>query len=131
MARTPVFEIRGYEWRPWEGMKLYIGTHGRGYYQSMSLSTGTKRISDTYTGLKAWPVPANGTMNVSFRSVGNEKLSIEIYGLDGKRYQQKTEMVSAGNNTIKLNTASLPVGNYFVRVTGKEGSNSTKFNVAK
>jgi hypothetical protein len=70
-------------------------------------------------------------MNVSFRSVGNEKLSIEIYCLDGKRYQQKTEMVSAGNNTIKLNTASLPVGNYFVRVTGKEGSNSTKFNVAK
>ena len=131
MARTPVFEIRGYEWRPWEGMKLYVGTHGRGYYQSMSLSTGTKRISDTYTGLKAWPVPANGTMNVSFRSVGNEKLSIEIYGLDGKRYQQKTEMVSAGNNTIKLNTASLPVGNYFVRVTGKEGSNSIKFNVAK
>jgi hypothetical protein len=131
MARTPVFEIRGYEWRPWEGMKLYIGTHGRGYYQSMSLNTGTKRISDTYTGLKAWPVPANGSLNVSFRSVGNEKLSIEIYGLDGKRYQQKTELVSAGNNTIKLNTASLPVGNYFVRVTGKEGSNSIKFNVAK
>lgn len=131
MARTPVFEIRGYEWRPWEGMKLYIGTHGRGYYQSMSLNTGTKRISDTYTGLKAWPVPANGTLNVSFRSIANEKLSIEIYGLDGKRYQQKTEMVSAGNNTLKLNTASLPVGNYFVRVTGKEGSNSIKFNVAK
>ncbi len=131
MARTPVFEIRGYEWKPWEGMKLYIGTHGRGYYQSMSLTTGTKRISDTYTALKVWPVPASGLLNVSFRSVGNEKLTLEIYGMDGKRYQQKSVSVNAGNNNVQLNTTSLPVGNYFVRVSGKEGSNSIKFNVVK
>lgn len=131
MARTPVFEIRGYEWRPWEGMKLYIGTHGRGYYQSMSLTTGNKRISDTYTGLKAWPVPAGNLLYVSFRSNGNEKVTVEIYGMDGKRYQQYQPVVSAGSNTIQLNTASLPTGNYFVRISGKEGSNSIKFNVTK
>lgn len=131
MARTPVFEIRGYEWRPWEGMKLYIGTHGRGYYQSMSLTTGTKRIANTYTSLKAWPVPAVDQLNVSFRTVSNEKVNIEIYGMDGKRYQQKQPMLSAGINTLQLNTAALPAGNYFVRVSGKEGSNSIKFNVVK
>jgi len=131
MARTPVFEIRGYEWKPWEGMKLYIGTHGRGYYQSMSLTTGTKRIANTYTSLKAWPVPAVDQLNVSFRTVSNEKVNIEIYGMDGKRYQQKQPMLSAGINTLQLNTAALPAGNYFVRVSGKEGSNSIKFNVVK
>jgi DUF971 family protein len=50
--------------------------------------------------------------------------------MDGKRYQQKSVSVNAGNNNVQLNT-SLPVGNYFVRVSGKEGSNSIKFNVVK
>jgi Tol biopolymer transport system component len=126
-----VFEIRGYEWKPWEGMKLYIGTHGRGYYQSMSLTTGTKRINDTYTGLKAWPVPAGDVLNVSFRSNGNDKVNVEIYGMDGKRYQQNQLSANAGNNSLQLKTTSLPAGNYFVRISGKEGSNSIKFNVVK
>jgi hypothetical protein len=131
MARVPVFEIRGYEWKPWEGMKLYIGTHGRGYYQSTSLTTGTKRISNTYTKMNAWPVPATQFVNVSFNAVSSEKVTLEVYGIDGKRYQSSAMQAVNGSNIVKINTADMKTGYYFVRVTGKEGSNSIKFNVVK
>ena len=131
MARVPVFEIRGYEWKPWEGMKLYIGTHGRGYYQSMSLTTGVKKVPSVFTGINAFPVPATDALNVTFNSVSSEKVSIEVYSLNGSKMQSLTLNATAGQNKARLNIASLSNGSYFVRITGAQGSNAVKFTVMK
>jgi photosystem II stability/assembly factor-like uncharacterized protein len=131
MARVPVFEIRGYEWKPWEGMKLYIGTHGRGYYQSMSLTTGVKKVPSVFTGINAFPVPATDALNVTFNSVSSEKVSIEVYSLNGSKMQSLTLNAAAGQNKARLNIASLSNGSYFVRITGAQGSNAVKFTVMK
>ena len=131
MARVPVFEIRGYEWNAWEGMNLYIGTHGRGYYQSRSLTSSVKKVSSAYKGVNAWPVPAKDLMNLSFSANKSEKVTIEVYGLNGVRYSVQTLQTTPGSNSVKLNVQGLGAGYYFARITGTEGSNTVKFNVAR
>lgn len=131
MARVPVFEIRGYEWNAWEGMNLYIGTHGRGYFQSRSLTSSVKKVSSAYKSINAWPVPARDLMNLSFSAGKSEKVTIEVYGLNGARYAVQTLQTVAGTNTVKLDVHGLGTGYYFARITGTEGSNTVKFNVAR
>ncbi len=131
MARVPVFEIRGYEWKPWEGINLYIGTHGRGYYQSTSLTSTVKKYPSVFTGINAYPVPATDNLNVSFSSARSEKVTVEVFALNGTKMQSAAVNAATGENKTRLNISSLSNGSYFVRITGAQGSNAVKFTVMK
>lgn len=132
MARVPVFEIRGYEFHPWEGMALYIGTHGRGYFRSLSLTTGTKKITKT-DGIKlnAYPNPSTSLVNVEFSAAYNGPVTLEIFGMNGQRYIESKQTCNRGVNTMPVNVSNLSNGYYFARVTMGSNSSTVKFAVNK
>lgn len=124
MARVPVFEIRAYEWRPWEGMSMYVGTHGRGYFKSNSLLTNTKKVSrNTNNALRVYPNPAINQTNLEYNHVGNgATATVIVRDIQGRIVEQRNVGVSQGNNTIEISLQGKTSGYYFaeVNVAGKK-----------
>lgn len=132
MARVPVYEIRGYEFNPWEGMTIYIGTHGRGYYKSTSLTTSTKKINaNKAQTATAYPNPASTVVNLSYKVAAAGTTQIEIFNIKGEKIQVFENRSSVGQNQFALNTTSFATGYYFARITqGKEAA-TVKFAIDK
>jgi hypothetical protein len=125
MARVPVFEIRGYEWKPWEGMRLYIGTHGRGYYQSTNLLTSTKKIAKSSFEMTLSPNPSKDIANVNFRSNGG-KATLRVVSMEGKIVMNQSLNAQVGDNQVRLDVSNLKSGYYFVQVTLANGASTTQ-----
>jgi len=124
MARVPVFEIRAYEWRPWEGMSMYVGTHGRGYFKSTSLLTNTKKIAKTsVNNLRAYPNPAVNQTNLEYNHAGNVAVAnVIVRDMQGRVVDQRNVSITSGINTIELSLQGKTAGYYFaeVNVAGKK-----------
>ena len=116
MARVPVWEISGYEWNSWQGMQLYIGTHGRGFYKSISLLTNTKKVEKSLTKLIAYPNPARTYTNIAVQSKLAGTGTVEVFDLNGRKVSGKTININVGSNTFNVSTDKLSTGTYFVRV---------------
>jgi hypothetical protein len=129
MARVPVFEIRGYEWKPWEGMSLYIGTHGRGYFRSTTLLTGNKNIQNTKVSLNAYPNPTSDITNFSFTAAKSGAATITIYDLTGKAVMTKNIQITNGSNAISVNVAHLTTGYYLASINGVVNTQAVKILV--
>lgn len=125
MARVPVFEIRGYEWKPWMGMEMYIGTHGRGYFKSSTLLSSTKKVARNSFAVSAYPNPATDKATVSFQAVAAGNANITVIGLDGRTVYNKQINVTAGSNEAVINTENYTSGYYFVKVTLSNGSSQS------
>lgn len=127
MARVPVFEIRGYEWRPWEGMVMYVGTHGRGYFRSSTLLTSTKNLKDNTTlKLNIYPNPTKGNATLTVDSKVSEKANLTVINLQGQVVLQKVLMLISGSNQIEINFGDLPKGYYFTSVRGSATQGTVK-----
>jgi hypothetical protein len=124
MARVPVFEIRAYEWRPWEGMVMYVGTHGRGYFKSNSLMTNTKKVTKSeVTALRAYPNPTANQVNLEYNNTGKAGLaSIIVRDMQGRVIEQRNVNISVGSNTIEVSLQGKSAGYYFaeINVAGKK-----------
>ncbi|MBS3914661.1 MAG: T9SS type A sorting domain-containing protein [Bacteroidetes bacterium] len=129
MARVPVYEIRGYEYHPWEGMDLYIGTHGRGFFRSTGLLTSTKKIARDATSLKVYPNPAKENIQVSFDAKTNGKVAMEIFDIHGKKMGASQHESVKGNNVYTINISDLASGYYFAKLTQSGTSGTVKFLV--
>lgn len=129
MARVPVFEIRGYEFHPWEGTALYLGTHGRGYYRSTSLLTGTKKASKNNISITAYPNPASNVVNIGFNATSTASALVEIYSLNGSLVASSSMKANAGDNQMPVNVASYTNGYYFARITIGNNTKTVKFLV--
>jgi len=131
MARVPVYEIRGYEFKPWEGMSIYLGTHGRGFFRSLSLVTKTDKVVKDQIKLNAYPNPANSFVNIGFDLVKTAAAVVEIFGMDGRLYQTLNIQGQTGSNAVPVSVAKLTNGYYFARVISNGKTNSIKFSVSK
>ena len=124
MARVPVFEIRAYEWRPWEGMVMYVGTHGRGYFKSNSLMTNTKKVTKSeITALRAYPNPTVNQVNLEYNNTGRAGVaSVIVRDIQGRIVEQRSVNVAVGANTIEVSLQGKTAGYYFaeVNVAGKK-----------
>ncbi len=129
MARVAVFEIRGYEWKPWEGMSMYIGTHGRGYFRSSTLLTGTKNIPQTKVSLNAYPNPATDITNFSFTAAKSGAATVTIYDLTGKAVITKNIQIANGSNSISVDVAHLTNGYYLASINGVVNTQAVKILV--
>ena len=125
MARVPVFEMRAYEWRPWEGMTIYAGTHGRGYYKSESLLTNTNKLKRENVAWNVFPNPSTEKVNASFSLNKAETAKISVYDLNGKLVNNTTEDLRKGANTISISVGQLPVGYYILRMETESGVSAT------
>jgi hypothetical protein len=129
MARVPVFEIRGYEWKPWEGMSMFIGTHGRGYFRSSTLLTGNKNISNTKVSLNAYPNPTSDITNFTFNAAKSGAATVTIYDLTGKAVVTKNIQISNGANTVSVDVAHLTTGYYLASINGVVNTQAVKILV--
>jgi hypothetical protein len=127
MARVPVFEIRGYEWRPWEGMSMYVGTHGRGFYRSRTLMTGTKNLKDN-TSLKVvvYPNPTSDKATLSLTGKVSETAMLTVINLQGKVVLSRTVSVVAGDNNFAIDLTGMAKGYYFASVKGANTQGTAK-----
>jgi len=124
MARVPVFEIRAYEWRPWEGMVMYVGTHGRGYFKSNSLMTNTKKVNKSEVAtIKAYPNPTQGATIIEYTNSGRAGAAeVVVRDMQGRIIEQRTINVTVGANTIPVSLQGKTAGYYFaeISVAGKK-----------
>jgi hypothetical protein len=127
MARVPVFEIRGYEWRPWEGMTMYVGTHGRGFFRSRTLLTSTKNVKDN-TALKVvvYPNPTSDRATVTVQSKVKEAAVLRVVNLQGKVVIEKSVEITVGENNFEIGLGNLTKGYYFATVKGNTNQGTVK-----
>lgn len=125
MARVPVFEIRGYQWKPWMGMEMYIGTHGRGYFKSSTLLSSTKKINRAQLVLNAYPNPATDKATLAFQAPKSGSATVSVIGLDGREVFNKQFAVNSGKNELSINTENYTSGYYFVKVTLSNGTSQS------
>lgn len=132
MARVPVYEVRGYEFKPWEGMTIYIGTHGRGYFKSTSLTTSSKKLkASQVNAAKAYPNPASTNVNLVFNAKAAGVSHIDIYNVKGEKVQSIDVRATNGQNEIAVNTSAFTSGYYFARITSGNDAATVKFSVSK
>jgi len=129
MARVPVFEIRAYEWRPWEGMVMYLGTHGRGYFKSTALLTNAKGPKVSAISATLYPNPSQDQTVLNFQSKVSGAASIQVLNVQGQVVRRFTHNMTVGANNVSLNVAGLTSGTYFVRFSGSGQSGVTKLLV--
>ncbi len=125
MARVPVFEIRGYEWKPWMGMEMYIGTHGRGYFKSSTLLSSTKKVKRNEFALSAYPNPANEKATVSFQSSISGSAKVSVVSLDGRMVHNEHVNVTSGKNELVIQTEKYTSGYYFIKVVLPNGNSQS------
>ena len=126
MARVPVWEIRGYEWKSWQGLQLYIGTHGRGFYKSTSLTSNTRKIEKDIVSLSVYPNPASSYTNISVNSKKSGKATLDVFSISGRNVMSRIENVNAGGSEIRLDTKNFTSGTYFARITMNNASETVK-----
>lgn len=132
MARVPVFEIRGYEYNSWEGMVMYLGTHGRGYFKSSSLLTSTKKVkSNENQTAKASPNPANSAVQLTYSASASGKAVVEIFDINGSLVKRLDHQSNFGVNSIHLTIGDFKPGYYFARVAQGASVSTVKFSVAR
>jgi hypothetical protein len=68
------------------------------------------------------PNPANGDVTLSFTSIGNYPVGIEILGFTGQVAWQKAFAAQSGKNTIRIEDLGLPGGLYLVRLKTEAGN---------
>jgi len=129
MARVPVFEIRGYEWKPWEGMTMYIGTHGRGYFKSSTLLTSNKNIANDKVNATVYPNPATESTKITFNAAKSGSATLFVYDLSGKVVLTQKVQITAGANQAMIQLTGLKQGYYLAAVSGDVQTKAVKILV--
>ncbi|WP_020528102.1 M56 family metallopeptidase [Flexithrix dorotheae] len=68
----------------------------------------------------AYPNPTEGEMNISFELKENEKVSIEIFDLSGKKVETLlNKSMAAGKHQVTWDSKDLPSGSYLLNISTK------------
>ncbi|MEO6167773.1 MAG: T9SS type A sorting domain-containing protein, partial [Chitinophagales bacterium] len=120
MARVPVMTIKQipYYGKPY----LYIGTYGRGVYRTGSL-VGINEAPAVINNMMLFPNPVQDQATLRISLAKGSPVEIRIYNLSGELVQQiQQKNLTAGENTININTGKLNSGTYIVNA--KSGTSS-------
>ena len=66
--------------------------------------------------IRVYPVPARNYLSITYRSLTAATIKLKVINAVGVVVEQKEAVVSKGTNQLELNTASLPAGNYILRI---------------
>lgn len=79
-----------------------------------------------------YPNPTSGVTNLTIELVQNETVSISVLNSVGQEvYASNTNNLTAGLNTLPLNTENWPNGVYFIKVSSGNGFVNQKLTVSK
>ena len=114
--------------------KVYIGTHGRGVFESdkfvgiNDLGTITSKSKDLKNELKVYPNPTISNLNVELILHSNKSVVIEIFSITGQKVStQNISNTIVGTNTVNLDLKELNRGTYFIRAIQNGQVTTSKF----
>lgn len=134
----PVFEVRQQKFFPSNNHEmLFIGTHGRGVWESGSLVTAIKEPSESIQSkfiseISVFPNPMKDDGYVAFNLQAAGTGTILIFDLKGRNVKSLLKQsFNSGINKVKIDTENLPAGAYFISVEAGEASSVGKFVVVR
>lgn len=74
------------------------------------------------TKMSVYPNPAAATLNYSVSSATPQQVVVQVYNLAGVVCYTSQQSLYAGNNQQSITLTGLKNGNYFLKVTNREGS---------
>ena len=72
--------------------------------------------------MSVYPNPAVATLNFSINSTATQQIFVQIYSISGVLLQTSEQTLSAGNNLQSIAVNNLKSGNYFLKVSNREGN---------
>ncbi|MBL4625240.1 MAG: T9SS type A sorting domain-containing protein [Flavobacteriales bacterium] len=141
MAHTQVHAVRqqtlGYGASNGNRGQIYLGTHGRGMWESTA-GTGIGEFSDggfsgnqeQVSDLKVYPNPMSTSGVLSFELTKDGQATIQIFDMTGKLVKSITKTsYQEGTNNVEFDVAQLRQGTYFVTVESNDSRKVAKFVV--
>lgn len=87
---------------------------------------GLKDNSNTIQTLTVFPNPSSEQINLSFSSIKNQEVKIELLDLTGKIILSKTEKTQSGITHKTLDIKGIAKGIYFINLTNESGIETKK-----
>ncbi len=92
--------------------------------------TALKGNSGSLSLLEVYPNPTNNSATLTLRLLKETKVKIEVENVLGQKVMEVYNgNLSAGENSVKINTSELANGNYFVSCSDNESSKKIKLIV--
>jgi len=140
MSRVPVYGIRQ-QTRIFPGMgntlgAIYIGTHGRGFFESNQYVNAVpeEALSGRMTkpSLRLYPNPVVDITSLNYTLPVNAKVTVNIFDLNGRMVKSiELSQQYAGIHQTNVDCSSLNRGTYIMQIVAGKESSTTKFVVTK
>jgi Secretion system C-terminal sorting domain len=72
--------------------------------------------------MSVYPNPTTATLNFSINSTSTTQIFVQIYSISGVLLQSSEQTLNAGNNLQSIAVNNLKSGNYFLKVSNREGN---------
>jgi hypothetical protein len=79
-------------------------------------------FADGTTGIKLWPNPTNGDLNVSVRVKKTTDAMVWMVDMTGRVVANYSIKLISGNNQVRVNADQLASGAYTLLITTEDGS---------
>lgn len=127
LQRVPVYRLRELNLYNDGCPVLYLGTHGRGLWRSVTLTASGCRTNvsindvkndNAISSLKLFPNPVKTVAKVSLTLDKASDVTIRVIDMPGRLVKEITfRDANAGENLFELDASNLPAGNYIVAAT--------------
>ena len=91
-----------------------------------TIPVGMNETVASFGTVAAYPNPATDVLNMNITLNNNETVVVNMFNALGQIVITETRNLSAGANTVQLNTSNLDAGVYMVSVTAGTGSSTTR-----
>jgi hypothetical protein len=72
--------------------------------------------------MSVYPNPATATISYTLSSASSTQVLVQVYSISGVLLLSNLQQLNAGDNLQTVAVSSLKTGNYFLKVSNREGS---------
>lgn len=72
--------------------------------------------------MSVYPNPTAATLNFSINSTSTQQIFVQIYSISGVLLQTSEQTLTTGNNLQSIAVNNLKTGNYFLKVSNRDGN---------
>lgn len=91
-------------------------------YSKVVSLTGLQQQAASTARMAVYPNPAVATINYTISSTSTQQVVVQVYNLAGVVLLTSEQQLYTGNNQQTVAVSNLKAGNYFLKVTSREGS---------
>lgn len=121
---TPVYRVRQRPLHTMDCQVIYLGTHGRGMFRTVTLTNSgcataigidNPKAEETLN-MSLFPNPATDNVNLTIDATKASNVEIGVFDLNGRKLQATTTKLATGTNRISMNLNGYSQGYYIVSV---------------